>query len=42
MPSPKYTAEPTGVVIALLCALSSELGSKLASARYQLTLLEPY
>jgi CRP-like cAMP-binding protein len=30
------------VAIALLRALSSELGSKLASASYQLTLLEHY
>jgi glutaminase len=30
------------VVIALLCSLCSELGSKLASASYQLTLLEHY
>jgi hypothetical protein len=30
------------VVIALLRALSSELGSKLASASHQLTLLEHY
>lgn len=35
-------AQRPDVVIALLCILSCELGSKLASASYQLTLLEHY